>query len=54
MFTVSERKRFSFLVWLDRNQKDVEHLPAPVFALKSLADFVARNFPNQAEPEKPS
>jgi hypothetical protein len=54
MFTVSERENFSFLVWLDRNQKGVEHLPAPVFALKSLAAFVAAIFPNHAEPEKPS
>ena len=51
MFTVSERERFSFFVWLDRNpEQDVEHLPAPDFALKSLAVFVAANFPNLAEP----
>jgi hypothetical protein len=55
MFTESEREKFSFFVWLDRNpEKGVDHPPAHLFALDSLAAFVAANFPNHAQPEKPS
>jgi hypothetical protein len=54
MFTASEDERFSFFVWLDRNpEKDVDHKPADLIALDSLAGFVAKYFPNHAEPKNP-
>ena len=54
MFTKSECERFSFLVWLDQHpEKGVDHRPAHLFALDSLAAFVRENFPKREARKNP-